>query len=335
MSISVVVPIYNEVNNIFPLYHALVDVFAPLSEPYEFIFVDDGSNDGSLGELQELANKDFDVKVIEFRTNFGQTAALRAGILAAAGEKIVLIDGDLQNDPSDIPMLLEELNAGFELVHGWRCDRHDALWTRKLPSWIANRIIGWVTGYHAHDLGCTLKAMTAKVARDLPLYGEMHRFIPIFAHNQGARCREVPVRHHPRRAGVSKYGLSRTIPVMLDLLTVNYLIRFSAKPMRFFGGLGLVLAFVSCIALSAALGASLYGTSTALITCFAVAGAVSLPCSLITFAVGAVAEQNTRASYLSNASYSVRRTMNFDPTDFDSEPQTILELPNVAAQRAA
>jgi len=338
MSISVVVPIYNEVENVFPLHCALTEAFSMMSESYEVIFVDDGSNDGSLIELQTLANSDSRVKVIEFRTNFGQTAALRAGILAASGEKIVLIDGDLQNDPLDIPMLLQKIDAGYELVHGWRRDRHDALWTRKLPSWIANRIIGWVTGYHAHDLGCTLKAMRAEVAHELPLYGEMHRFIPVFAHSQGARCRELPVRHHPRRAGTSKYGLSRTIPVLLDLITVKYLIRYSAKPMRFFGGLGLMLASLALMAMLMAAGANFYGASTSIMTLIGIASVVSFPCSLMSFAIGVVAEQNARADSVSRVRFSVRRTINLETANLETVPfesASTVEQPNVVERKAA
>ena len=238
--ISIVIPIHNERDNIRPLYEDLQAVMLCLGRAFEILFVDDGSTDGSHRELEALAVSDNRVKVIELRRNFGQTAALAAGIEYAAGDVIVTMDGDLQNDPADIPLLLETLDEGFDLVHGWRKDRRDPYLNRVLPSRIANALISRVTGFAAHDLGCSLKAMRREIAQELRLYGEMHRFIPILAHWRGARCCEVVTRHRPRRFGESKYGLSRVTRVLLDLATVAYLIRYLASPMKLFGSAGLL-----------------------------------------------------------------------------------------------
>lgn len=239
-SVSVVVPIYNEVDNIGPLYQAVREVAErEFPTDWELILVDDGSTDGSTAELRQLAASDPRVRVIEFRRNYGQTAAMQAGIQAAQHEVVVLMDGDLQNDPADIPMMLDKLREGYDLIHGWRLDRQDTFWNRTLPSKIANWLISRVTGFPVHDLGCSLKAIRREIAQELNLYGEMHRFIPILAHWQGARCCEVVTRHHPRRRGVSKYGLSRTTRVLLDLFTVKYFIHYATSPMKLFGKMGL------------------------------------------------------------------------------------------------
>ena len=205
-SVSIVVPIHNEEDNIPLLYRSLCGVMSGMDRAYEIIFVNDGSQDDSGRRLDELAANDPHVKVIEFRRNFGQTAAMSAGFEAATGDVVVSIDGDLQNDPTDIPMMLAKIDEGYDLVHGWRKNRQDAFLKRRLPSRIANCLIAKVTDFPVHDLGCTLKAMRSEHAKELQMYGEMHRFIPILAHWQGARCAEVTTRHHPRRFGTTKYG---------------------------------------------------------------------------------------------------------------------------------
>jgi glycosyltransferase involved in cell wall biosynthesis len=245
MSVSVVVPIYNEVETLPLLHRAITDVMQPLGRPYELILVNDGSRDGSTQALEALAQADPNVKVIDFRRNYGQTAAMQAGIQAASNDVVVLLDGDLQNDPTDIPMMLAKLEEGYDLVHGWRKKRQDAFINRKLPSKIANWIISKVTGFPVHDLGCSLKAIRTEIAQELQLYGEMHRFIPILAHWRGARCVEVVTNHHARQFGTSKYGISRTTRVILDLLTVKYMIHYSASPMKLFGMIGLLCGAVS------------------------------------------------------------------------------------------
>jgi uncharacterized membrane protein YbhN (UPF0104 family) len=225
MSFSIVVPVYNERQNLAALCSGITSIMDQLRRPYEVLLVDDGSTDGSGRVMDELAGDDRRVKVIRFQRNFGQTAAMNAGLHMATGDVIITLDADLQNDPADIPMMLDKLCEGFDLVHGWRRDRRDALWTRRMPSRIANWIISKVTSFPVHDLGCTLKVIRRDFAVVLPLYGEMHRFIPILAHWRGARCAEVVTRHHPRQFGASKYGLSRTFRVLLDLLAVRSITR--------------------------------------------------------------------------------------------------------------
>ncbi|MGD9647680.1 MAG: glycosyltransferase family 2 protein [Pirellulales bacterium] len=259
MSVSVVIPVYNEIENLPRLYAALRPVLESLDRPFEMLFVDDGSTDGSTAELARMASRDPAVKVVTFRRNYGQTAAMSAGLHLAAGEVIVTMDADLQNDPADIPLLLAKLDEGFDLVHGWRKQRHDTFLTRRLPSLLANRLIARVTKFPVHDLGCTLKAVRRDIARDLHLFGEMHRFIPILAHWHGARCAEIVTRHHPRRFGQSKYGLSRTLRVVLDLITVKYLTQYLASPMKLFGGIGLASLGVGTTAALATVAMKLFG----------------------------------------------------------------------------
>jgi glycosyltransferase involved in cell wall biosynthesis len=218
----------------------------PLGCEWEVLFVDDGSRDGSLERLRELAARDGrHVRVISFRRNFGQTAAIAAGIDYSRGDTIVLLDADMQNDPADIPMLLAKLNDGYDLVSGWRKDRKDNTITRTWPSRVANGLISMVTGVHLHDYGCTLKAYRRDALAGFHLYGEMHRFIPVFAHSVGARIAELPVQHHPRKFGKANYGLERTLKIILDLLTVKFLLSYSNKPIYLFGGLGITLIFSS------------------------------------------------------------------------------------------
>ena len=249
MTISLIIPVYNEEENLSVLFDAVIKAMTPLKKPWEVIFVNDGSTDGSLEVLRGLAKKDKHVRVIVFRRNFGQTAAISAGIDHAKGEAIVLLDADLQNDPADIPMLLSKLEEGYDVVSGWRKDRKDNAITRTLPSMMANGLISWVTGVHLHDYGCTLKAYRREVLDEFRLYGETHRFIPVFAHSVGARIVELPVHHHPRLHGKAKYGLERTMKVVLDLFTVKFLLSYGNKPIRLFGGTGMVLMFASFVTL--------------------------------------------------------------------------------------
>src|SRR6266545_7462486 len=249
--LSLIIPVYNEAENLPILYDCIQETLNSIKSIWEVIFVDDGSGDHSFDVLKSLVEKDPEhVRVVAFRRNFGQTAAITAGIDYAHGEIIVLLDADLQNDPADIPMLLAKLDEGYDLVSGWRKDRQDNKLTRTLPSNMANGLISWVTGVHLHDYGCTLKAYRREALRGFHLYGEMHRFIPVFAHSVGARITEIPVRHHARKFGKTKYGLERTIKVVLDLLTVKFLLDYSHKPMRLFGGTGMILILGSGILLS-------------------------------------------------------------------------------------
>jgi len=240
MYLSVVIPIYNEAENLRPLCQRIHEALAPTGWTYEVIIVDDGSTDGSAHILTHLHAEDSRLKVLRFRRNFGQTAALAAGFAYAHGEIIVSLDGDLQNDPIDIPRLIAKLNEGYDLVNGWRLHRQDPFVQRRLPSLLANWLISLTTRVKLHDYGCTLKALRREVAKELKLYGEMHRFIPALAGDLGARITEMPVIHHPRQRGRSKYGLARTLWVILDLLTVKFLSSYVTRPSHLFGLCGLL-----------------------------------------------------------------------------------------------
>jgi glycosyltransferase involved in cell wall biosynthesis len=313
MKLSVVIPVYNERDNLVPLHFALSEVLSHWGQSYEILFVDDGSRDCSLNVLRRLAEQDPTVKVIELAGNFGQTAALDAGLRMAAGEVIVTLDADLQNDPSDIPRLLAKLDEGYDLVHGWRRQRQDRLLTRRLPSAAANLLIRRVTGFDAHDIGCTLKAVRRETVRDLRLYGELHRFIPVLLHWQGARCAELIVRHHPRRFGEAKYGLSRTLRVAFDLLTVQFLTRYAACPMRFFSRLALAgmaltaIASIAALAMKWGAGVPLAGNALWAVAAIGILGAVQA-CGL-----GLVAEVVTRTYFESQGRrpYTIRALRNF------------------------
>ncbi|HEX9079176.1 MAG TPA: glycosyltransferase family 2 protein [Desulfuromonadaceae bacterium] len=239
MDLSIVVPIYNEQDNIDDLYAAITAALEGSDARYEIIMVDDGSGDGSFAALQRIAARDDRLKVIRLRRNFGQTAAMSAGFDAARGSVIIPMDGDLQNDPADIPRLLEKLDEGYDVVSGWRRERKDTFVTRKIPSRLANALISSMTGVHLHDYGCTLKAYRREVLDAVNLYGEMHRFVPALASQIGARVAELPVNHRPRLRGTSKYGISRTLRVILDLMTVKFLLSYSTKPIQLFGKWGL------------------------------------------------------------------------------------------------
>ena len=239
MDLSLVVPVYNEEENVPLLHRAITEALQTLSVRWEVVLVDDGSRDGSLAALEKIAASDPQhVRVVSLRRNFGQTAAIAAGIDNSCGEVVVLLDADLQNDPADIPMMLDKINEGYDVVSGWRIRRQDAFITRTLPSQAANWLISQVTGVHLHDYGCTLKAYRREVITGFRLYGEMHRFIPVYANSLGARLVEVPVHHHPRRFGKAKYGLERTLKVVLDLFTVKFLNSYASKPIYLFGGAG-------------------------------------------------------------------------------------------------
>lgn len=236
--LSVLIPVYNEVENIGPLCEALLPVLDRLGKPSEVIFVDDGSRDGTVDALTKAAAADSRLRVIVCRRNAGQTAAMMAGIDHARGTIIVPMDGDLQNDPEDIPLLLAKLEEGYDVVSGWRRDRQDRTLSRVLPSLVANKLISWISGVSLNDYGCSLKAYRREMLQGYRLYGEMHRFVPIYACWQGAKLTEMPVRHHPRRFGKSKYGLERVIKVILDLIVVKFLTQYETKPIYIFGFAG-------------------------------------------------------------------------------------------------
>ncbi|RMA92499.1 glycosyltransferase family 2 protein [Hydrogenothermus marinus] len=249
VDLSIVIPVYNEEENLPILYEKLKSVLDKLGKSYEIIFVNDGSTDKSWEIIKQLSEKDPTVVGVNFRRNYGQTAAMSAGFDIARGDIIITMDADLQNDPEDIPKLLEKVNEGYDIVSGWRKNRKDAFISRTLPSRIANWLISKVTGVHLHDYGCSLKAYKADIAKKLDYYGEMHRFLPALAKPYGAKITEIVVKHHPRLYGKSKYGISRTFKVILDLFLVKFLLDYRTKPLRVFGGTGLVLFFIGFFSL--------------------------------------------------------------------------------------
>lgn len=250
MKISVIVPVYNEEENLPVLKTVLDDVMKSNHYDWEAVLVDDGSKDGSAGILESFVTADPDhYRCVLLRRNFGQTAAIAAGIDHSAGELIVLCDADMQNDPRDIPAMIEKIDQGYDVVSGWRRDRKDTFITRTLPSHIANGLISWVTGVPLHDYGCTLKAYKREVITGFRLYGEMHRFIPVYANSVGARIAEMEVHHHPRLHGKANYGLERTLKVILDLVTVKFLTSYANKPIYLFGGSGFGMLGLSAISL--------------------------------------------------------------------------------------
>ncbi len=240
MKVSVVIPAYNEEENIRFLYDELKSVLETMDCPYEMLFIDDGSSDSTLSVLRLIQQNDDSMVVVNFRRNFGQTAAMSAGFDYATGDVIVTMDADLQNDPHDIPRLISKIKEGFDVVTGWRHDRQDAFLNRRLPSIIANKIISWTTHVALHDYGCTLKAFRKEVIKNIRLYGEMHRFIPAIASGMGVSYTEIKVNHRARKYGRSKYGISRTIRVILDLITVKFLLSYATRPIQIFGLLGFV-----------------------------------------------------------------------------------------------
>jgi glycosyltransferase involved in cell wall biosynthesis len=248
--LSVVIPLYNEAPNLEPLYREFTETLRQWGQRYELILVDDGSTDGSFEILERLHAADPCLRVIQFRRNFGQTAAFAAGFAAARGRLIATADGDLQNDPRDLPAMIAKMGPGVDIVCGWRKHRQDAFFNRRLPSTIANRLISWATGVHLHDYGCSLKVFRAEVVKSLRLYGEMHRFLPALASEMGVGIVEQVVNHRARRQGRSKYGISRTLRVMLDLLTVKFLLSYSTRPLQMFGLWGLALGGIGALVLA-------------------------------------------------------------------------------------
>lgn len=312
MDLSVVIPIYYEEENILPLYEAVTAALESTGLSYEIITVDDGSGDGSFAVLKELAQTDKRLRVIRFRRNFGQTAAMAAGFEAARGEVIIPMDGDLQNDPADIPLLLAKINEGFDVVSGWRKDRQDAFINRTLPSRIANGLISRMTGVHLHDYGCTLKAYRREVLEGIGLYGEMHRFVPALASRVGAKVTELPVRHHQRLYGQSKYGISRTMRVVLDLITVRFLLSYATKPIQLFGKWGIYAVLLSFLTGGATLWMKFFGNHSMnrnpllILTAFLAFMGVQF------IALGLLGELNARTWYESQGKpvYTVRERLN-------------------------
>lgn len=311
--ISLFLPVLDEEENLRPMHEKIAAALAELDRTAEIIFVDDGSTDRSLEILKEIAATDDRVRVISLRRNYGQTAAMAAGIDAAKGEILIPMDADLQNDPADIKRLLEKLDEGYDVVSGWRKNRQDKLISRKIPSQIANRIISWIGGVHLHDYGCSLKAYRRDVLQDVKLYGEMHRFIPIYASWAGARVTEIPVDHHARTMGKSKYGISRTVKVIFDLMTIKFMASYQTKPIYVFGTFGMLAFLLAVIAGIWAIILKIEGTSF-ILTPLPVITVVMLAISVQFFLMGLLAELLVRTYHESQdkAIYAVREKIGFD-----------------------
>ena len=312
-SISVIIPVYNEEQNIPVLATQLFPVLEGLARPFEVIAVNDGSSDGSLAALRRVAAERPQFKVVDLARNYGQTAAMMAGLDHASGEIMVPMDADLQNDPTDIPLLLAKLDEGFDVVSGWRRDRKDASLRRNLPSRIANTVISRVSGVRLHDYGCSLKAYRRDVIWNVRLYGEMHRFVPIYAAWYGARIAEVVVRHHPRRFGKSKYGLERILKVILDLMVVRFLDRFLGKPIYVFGGFGLACIAVSLLAMAYVIYLKLFEHLSMIQTPVPLLVVMAFMMGVMSILIGLVAEIVVRTYFESQSKliYHTRETLNF------------------------
>ena len=314
IDLSVVIPIKDERDNLKPLDDRLRQALEPLGISYEILFVDDGSVDGSFEILKELAARDARVKVVRLRRNFGQTPALQAGIDFSQGEVLVTMDGDLQNDPADIPVLLEKLGEGYDAVLGLRARRRDKLLLRKIPSMLGNWLIRKVTGVHIKDMGCTLRALRRDLAEALPLYGELHRFVPVLAQQYGGRLAQIPVRHHPRTAGKTKYNLTRTFRVLLDLITIKFLHSYLTRPMHVMGLAGFVSMGLGVLSLAATIWmkshSGIYMTGNPLLHF-----SVMLEMIGIQFiSMGLLGEVMTRTYFESQgkSAYTVRTTLNVE-----------------------
>jgi len=310
--ISVIVPIYNEEDNIAPLLDALFRVLRGLARDFEIVAVNDGSTDRSYEKLCAAAAEHPELKVVNFRRNFGQTAAIMGGIDYATGDTLVFIDSDLQNDPEDIPRLLDKLDEGYDVVSGWRKDRKDAPIRRNLVSRLANVVISRVSGVQLRDYGCTLKAYRTDVIRDVRLYGEMHRFIPIYAKWMGARITEIPVLHHPRRFGKSKYGLERILKVLLDLIVIKFLDRYFSKPIYIFGGFGIFSIVVSFLTLCLMLYLKLFENISMILTPLPLLAAMTFLVGVMSILLGLLAEMIVRTYFESQrrGAYHVRNVVN-------------------------
>lgn len=331
--VSVIVPLYNEFDNVQPMYDELVEVLTQQPRPFELVLVDDGSRDGTVARLKQLAASDERVKLVLFRRNFGQTAAMQAGIQNSSGELLVTIDGDLQNDPHDIPMMLDKLDEGFDLVHGWRKDRQDHLVSRKIPSRIANWLISKTTDFPIHDLGCTLKAMRREIATQLELYGEMHRFIPILAHQLGARSVEVITRHRARQFGQTKYGIGRTTRVILDLITVKFMLKYFASPMKLFGKMGIAVGLLGMASMLATAMMKLFAGVNMTGNPLLLLGILATILSVQFFSVGLIGEVCARIYFSTGQreSFQIRERVNFDLATEKLPLETIPMQPRIYA----
>lgn len=312
--LSLFLPVLDEEENLRPMHAKIQEALESLGKTAEVIYVDDGSTDKSLQILKELAAQDSRVRVISLRRNYGQTAAMSAGIDAATGDILIPMDADLQNDPKDIARLLDKLNEGYDVVSGWRKNRKDKLVMRKIPSWIANSIISKIGGVPLHDYGCSLKAYRRDVIQDVKLYGEMHRFIPIYASWAGARVTEIPVDHHARTMGKSKYGISRTLKVVFDLITIKFMASYQTKPIYVFGAFGMIAFLLSIIAGIWAVFLKIFEGTSFILTPLPVITVVMLAISVQFFLMGLLAELLVRTYHESQDKriYAVREKYGFE-----------------------
>ena len=310
-TLSILIPIFNEEENIPSLYDRLLAALKKIGRPYEVIFIDDGSSDGSLEILLDISKKNSNVKIISFSRNFGQTAALSAGIDFSSGEILIPMDGDLQNDPEDILPLLEKIEEGYDAVSGWRKDRKDPFLTRRFPSIIANKMISLIGGVRLHDYGCTLKAYKRDILKNIRLYGEMHRFIPIYAQWIGARVAEIPVNHFPRRSGSSNYGLSRIFKVILDLMVVKFLLSYSQKPIYVFGGMGFFMILGAFLSGGYAIYLKIFKGVSFILTPLPLLCVLLLMLGFLSILMGFLAEILTRTYYESQRkpTYQIKETI--------------------------
>lgn len=324
--VSIVIPVFNEAENVGPLHEEIVAAIKSRPEDYEIIFINDGSSDGSLAELKKIRGLDPRVKIIHFRKNFGQSAAISAGFEFCHGEVVITMDADLQNDPAHIPQLVDKVAEGYDIVNGWRKDRHDKWLTRKVPSFFGNKLISWITGTKLHDYGCTLRGFRSDVVKNLKLYGEMHRYIPALASRMGIRSTEILVNHRARKFGKSKYGLGRTFRVVIDLISLKFLLAYSHRPLQIFGGAGLLMILTG-------MGSGLYLTYSKFILNQGISGRPLLFFTLLmiflgfqAISLGLLAEMLSRIYHegFDKNEYAIRELIGFEDENIDDCSRALL-----------
>lgn len=324
--VSIVIPVFNEAENVGPLHEEIAAAIKSRPEDYEIIFINDGSSDGSLAELKKIRGLDPRVKIIHFRKNFGQSAAISAGFEFCHGEVVITMDADLQNDPAHIPQLVDKVEEGFDIVNGWRKDRHDKWLTRKVPSFFGNKLISWITGTKLHDYGCTLRGFRSDVVKNLKLYGEMHRYIPALASRMGIRSTEILVNHRARKFGKSKYGLGRTFRVVIDLISLKFLLAYSHRPLQIFGGAGLLMILTG-------MGSGLYLTYSKFILNQGISGRPLLFFTLLmiflgfqAISLGLLAEMLSRIYHegFDKNEYAIRELIGFEDENIDDCSRALL-----------
>ena len=324
--VSLVIPVYDEEESLAPLHQEITAALAGTVRDFEIIFINDGSADDSLAELKKLRSADPRVRIIDFRKNFGQSAAISAGFDHCRGDVVVALDADLQNDPADIPRIVDKVQEGYDIVNGWRKSRKDRLFTRRIPSFLGNKLISFITRVKLHDYGCTLRGFRSEVVKNLKIYGEMHRYIPAIASRMGIRSTEIVVNHRERRFGKSKYGLGRTFRVILDLISIKFLLAYSHRPLQIFGGAGLLMFLAGLVSGG-------YLTYTKFVLNQPIAGRPLLFFTLLMFflgfqaiSLGLLAEMLSRIYHegLDKNEYSIREIIGFDDENTDDRPGTVL-----------